>query len=89
MLMLLVLVLLPLLVVELGKHERSHKSSSHPSLRLVADKAGAGAHWRFVVKRESNKCHKRRKRRQERWVYSWTRCESWWPASWAFNWLSA
>lgn len=38
MLMLLVLVLLPLLVVELMKQERSHKSSSHPSLRLVAGK---------------------------------------------------
>lgn len=37
MLMLLVLVL-PLLVVELMKQERSHKSSSHPSLRLVAGK---------------------------------------------------
>ena len=43
MLMLLVLVLLPLLVVELMKH----KSSSHPSLRLVAGKVGAGASWRL------------------------------------------
>jgi hypothetical protein len=47
MLMLLVLVLLPLLVVELMKQERSHKSSSHPSLRLVAGKVGAGAPWRL------------------------------------------
>jgi len=37
----LVLVLLPLLVMELVKQERSHKSSSHPSLTLVPGKVGA------------------------------------------------
>lgn len=36
MLMLLVLVLLPLVVVELMKQERSHKSSSHPSMKFDA-----------------------------------------------------
>ena len=47
MLMVLVVVLLPLLMVELMKQERSHKSSSHPSLRLVAGKVVGGAPWRL------------------------------------------
>lgn len=42
-----VLVLLPPLVVELAKQERSHKSSSHPSLTLVPVKVGAEVPWRL------------------------------------------